>query len=611
MNELLRRYVNDRSEAAFQELVRQHIDLVYSSALRQMNGDAATAQDVTQAVFTQLAHNAPRLTQHTSLSGWLFTSTRYLAAKTRRTEQRRRSREQEAYEMNQLLLSTNLDAVWQELRPILDDAMHDLSASDREAILMRYFERLPLLEIGARLRLKESAAHMRIERAIGRLRTALAKRGVTSTVTALTAVIGGRAVGAAPAELATCVCSKAFASAAASGGLTWGLLKFAGLLKGNAAVGAGAAILVAGIIVIPRLLTTETTLPEKADAPLKTETAANLPASADVEVPAEAGSARASAAISEVKTTVNGEPSFKGQPLSSWLKQLNDGQANHTYDLGPWSVTRTQEQEEAAEAIQSIGSRALPYLVNSLTNMDPASISGNAGGDGKPNNAQMLEENRWAAVLAFDALGSAAKPAVPVLAQALNNIGDWPKSKEGVTPQIGERDFQTISDVDWHLTKDLPIALASVQPQGWEALTQALSSTNRRTRHFAAWAIGTHHAVVPGTIDALMHAATNEADDFEIFALGEIHQRPEDVVPLLTNVLESKNNSLRMAAAFALGKFGTEAASATPLLSKMLNDQAADTPQSRRIPGSITLHDAVNYALGEITNGSVSGVPAQ
>src|SRR5665213_978017 len=177
MNELLRRYVDDRSESAFQELVRQHVDLVYSSALRQVNGDVPAAQDVTQAVFTQLAHNAPRLTQHTSLSGWLFTSTRNLAAKTRRTEQRRRSREQEAYEMNQLLQSTDPDAVWQELRPILDDAMHDLSSSDREAILMRYFERLPLLEIGARLRLKESAVHMRIERAIGRLRAALAKRG--------------------------------------------------------------------------------------------------------------------------------------------------------------------------------------------------------------------------------------------------------------------------------------------------------------------------------------------------------------------------------------------------------------------------------------------------
>src|SRR5438874_7097902 len=105
-----------------------------------------------------------------------------------------------------------------------------------------------------------------------------------------------------------------------------------------------------------------------------------------------------------------------------------------------------------------------------------------------------MEDNRWAAVLAFDALGPKAKPAVPDLARALNSIGDWPKPN---------------SDVDWHLTRDLPLALAAVEPEGWEALTEALSSTNRRTRHFAAWALGTHHAVVPGTLDALMHVATN------------------------------------------------------------------------------------------------------
>ncbi len=43
-NELLRRYVVDGSEAAFTELVRQHIDLVYSGALRQVNGDASAAE---------------------------------------------------------------------------------------------------------------------------------------------------------------------------------------------------------------------------------------------------------------------------------------------------------------------------------------------------------------------------------------------------------------------------------------------------------------------------------------------------------------------------------------------------------------------------------------
>jgi RNA polymerase sigma factor (sigma-70 family) len=252
-NELLRRYVDARSEPAFEELVKQHIDLVYSSALRQVNGDVPAAQDVTQAVFSELARNAPRLTQHNSLVGWLYTSTRFLAAKTRRAERCRRSYEQEAHEMNQLLQS-DPDTTWQELRPMLDDAMHDLSATDREAVLMRYFERLPLAEIGARLGLNENAAHMRIDRALDRLRAALAKRGVTSTITALTAVLAGRAVSGAPAGLAVQVSHAAFTAAATGGGFGWGLLKLAGLMKGKLLLATSGAALVAGLVLVPQLL---------------------------------------------------------------------------------------------------------------------------------------------------------------------------------------------------------------------------------------------------------------------------------------------------------------------------------------------------------------------
>ena len=184
------------------------------------------------------------------VGGWLYTSTRYLAAKARRTEQRRRSHKQEAHEMNQLLRSTDPDTTWQELRPVLDDAMHDLSATNREAILMRYFERLPLAEMGARLGLKENAAHMRIERAIERLRAALSKRGVTSTAAALTTGLAGKAVGAAPEGLAQQVSARAFASAAVTGAVGWTFLKLAGLAPGKALLAGAAAIVLAGALCV-------------------------------------------------------------------------------------------------------------------------------------------------------------------------------------------------------------------------------------------------------------------------------------------------------------------------------------------------------------------------
>src|SRR5436190_24286509 len=95
-SELLRRYADQGDEKAFAELVRRHVNLVYSAALRQVNGDAHLAADATQLVFTDLARKAGSLAGHRVLAGWLFTSTRFAAAKLIRGERRRHAREQEA-----------------------------------------------------------------------------------------------------------------------------------------------------------------------------------------------------------------------------------------------------------------------------------------------------------------------------------------------------------------------------------------------------------------------------------------------------------------------------------------------------------------------------------
>src|SRR5687768_18512690 len=100
--ELLRRYSEEGANAAFTELVQRHVNLVYSAALRQLNGDAHFAADATQLVFTDLARKAATLRQHRVLAGWLFTSTRFATAKLVRTERRRQAREQEAHLMQEL-----------------------------------------------------------------------------------------------------------------------------------------------------------------------------------------------------------------------------------------------------------------------------------------------------------------------------------------------------------------------------------------------------------------------------------------------------------------------------------------------------------------------------
>src|SRR5512147_1381624 len=92
--QLLHDYATTNSQEAFGELVRRHVNLVYSTALRQVGGDTYLAKDVAQTVFTDLARKAHSLSRRPTLSGWLYTSARFAAAKAVRAEQRRRGREE-------------------------------------------------------------------------------------------------------------------------------------------------------------------------------------------------------------------------------------------------------------------------------------------------------------------------------------------------------------------------------------------------------------------------------------------------------------------------------------------------------------------------------------
>src|ERR1035441_9440299 len=122
--QLLRDYTGGRSEAAFAELVRRHVDLVYCAAMRMIR-DAHLAEDVTQSVFVALARNARQLTGRSVLSGWLHRTAQNIAAQTVRTDVRRRAREQEAAAMNELL-ATEPDTLWEQIAPHLDAALGEL-----------------------------------------------------------------------------------------------------------------------------------------------------------------------------------------------------------------------------------------------------------------------------------------------------------------------------------------------------------------------------------------------------------------------------------------------------------------------------------------------------
>ncbi len=216
-SDLLRRFARERSEEAFSELVRRHLDLVHSAARRQVEGDEDAAADVTQAVFLELARQASRLAEHPALVGWLFTTTHRIASRWRRDERRRHRREHEAQRMQTLLHHGDAEpeADWSRIAPVLDAAMNELPDADRLALLLRYFERRPLSEVGAWLGLRENAARMRVERALDKLRIRLKREGVVSSAAALSLALSGSAVGTAPPALAAGIVSSALAVSAA------------------------------------------------------------------------------------------------------------------------------------------------------------------------------------------------------------------------------------------------------------------------------------------------------------------------------------------------------------------------------------------------------------
>jgi RNA polymerase sigma factor (sigma-70 family) len=212
--QLLARFTRQHAEDAFAELVRRHLDLVFSAALRQVRSPQL-AEEVAQSAFTDLARQAHRLAPDTILTAWLYQVTRRTAIDVVRREARRQLREQIACELNAMNTPA---ADWTHMEPLLDEAMHALEETDRTAVLLRYFENKSLREVGQTLGTNEDAARKRVSRAVERLREFFAKRGVTVAESGLGIAISANAVQAAPAGLAATI--SAAAALAGTGILT-------------------------------------------------------------------------------------------------------------------------------------------------------------------------------------------------------------------------------------------------------------------------------------------------------------------------------------------------------------------------------------------------------
>ena len=185
---LLARYLEGGGDEAFRQLFDRHGGLVYGVAMRA-TGDPGAAEEVAQDVFLLLAKKARALASHPSVAGWLHLTSRNLS---RHAIRRRRTRDRHLSDLRQETAARHpAGESFETGHPLgekLDERLARLSAADREAVLLRYYEDREYREIAQSLGISEEAVRKRVSRALQRLQKSLGPEAASGTALASLAI---------------------------------------------------------------------------------------------------------------------------------------------------------------------------------------------------------------------------------------------------------------------------------------------------------------------------------------------------------------------------------------------------------------------------------------
>lgn len=184
------------SEAKFAKLVRRFIRLVYQTCLRELN-DRELAEDATQAVFLILARKQGIWPNDSVLIGWLFRTSRLVARDFRKAERRRLRRERIATEAASVV-SEEDHAERLASSSALNEALGALRETEREAVLLRFYDQMSYQEVGSALGMSDDTAQKCVSRALEKMRRHLLGSGIVLSIAPLAALIAKDAAAPPP-----------------------------------------------------------------------------------------------------------------------------------------------------------------------------------------------------------------------------------------------------------------------------------------------------------------------------------------------------------------------------------------------------------------------------